>query len=410
MKRVYLFSPIPYAFLRQRPQHLADRFRTLGCAVTYIEPSGFLEYVAGRKKGILRLLTVSLMYFIAGVLALAFPALRHRSRKRTRLPADRPDFTIVELPVVYPTNRVDSPLLEKLNASIFRQAIKRRILDAQSGGEDSYAIVQNPFFGLVLDRGDFERICYDCLDDLIIYAGNASVERFASYERRLLGMTNVVSVTADKLEQHVLNARPDVPVVRVPNGVDFEWFQDRFRKGSPPIDVRDVQRPIVGYVGILATWFDYELVAEVARCLPNVSVVVVGPLDFEYRIAHLKNIPNLSWLGRKPYEEVPLYVSSFDVCMIPFHHERISQTTNPVKIYEYFAFGKPVVSTPLHELEAFAKDNLVYMRERVEPFVGAVCEALDEKDESLRHRRQAVARENSWEHHARTLLDALKNC
>jgi glycosyltransferase involved in cell wall biosynthesis len=393
---VYLFSPIPYSFLHQRPQKLADQFVQSGIPVTFIEPCGLTEYLQRRKKGLVKLVLYSIVFQAFGFLSFLIPASGSAPRRRVTGGAEGPALTIVPMPIVYPSNRVDSALLERVNAAIFRQALRWEVLRFIREDEESIAIVQSPFWGLVLQSGDFTTIAYDCLDEITLFSGRASVERFESYERHLIDIASTTFVTAEKLEERLRTIAPGHPVVRVPNGVDFEWFQERAaRQGSPP-DIQETSHPVAGYVGVLRAWFDYDLVGHLARTMPDVSFIMVGPLDFEFRNSHLRAIPNLRWIGRREYAEMPRYISAFDVCLIPFLTGKVSQTTNPVKVFEYFALGKPVVSTPMHELLPFRNDGLLRFAGGQEEFASAIRDSLTEPPGELPERRRDVARRHSW--------------
>jgi glycosyltransferase involved in cell wall biosynthesis len=404
---VYLFSPIPYSFLHQRPQKLADQFVRRGIPVTFIEPCGFTEYTGGGKKGLLRLILYSMIFQVLGVVSLMIPGMRSTPRRRTSGKPPSISLGIVPMPMVYPPNRVDSPMLEKLNGAIFRQALRWRVLRAIRQDEEAIAVVQNPFWGLVLNRADFTTITYDCLDELTLFSGNASVDRFSDYERRLIEISATTFVTAEKLEERIRTVAPGHPVVRVPNGVDFDWFQECAARHDVPADMRETRRPVAGYVGVLRDWFDYELLARLARTMPDVSFTMVGPLDFDFRIAHLHTEPNLRWIGRRDYAEMPAYIGAFDVCLIPFLPGKVSQTTNPVKVFEYFALGKPVVSTPMHELLPFAEAGLLRLARGEEEFASAMRASLKETAGELQERRREVARNHSWRALTERMLSSL---
>ena len=135
-----------------------------------------------------------------------------------------------------------------------------------------------------------------------------------------------------------------------PNAANAELFRQRAGNATEPDDIRAIPHPRVGFVGAIFRWLDLELVARAMKSLSNVSFVFIGPLEHEGIIAHLRQFPNFHHLGVKPYETVPAYVNAFDVCLCPFKTDRVGQAVDPVKIYEYFALGKPVVATAIHEL------------------------------------------------------------
>ncbi len=404
---VYLFSPIPYSFLHQRPQKLADQFVALGIPVTFIEPCGLSEYLSGRKKGLFLLAVRSLWYLFLGLLASLIPGLHRKPRPLERNGTQQSGMRIVGMPFIIPNNRVDSGLLERFNASVYRQTLIQRVFNRMRKGEESIAIVENPLWGLVLEKGDFSKITYDCIDDITLFSGRGSAERIMEYERRLLGMTEAVYVTAEKLEESLRLKTKSIPLLRVPNGVDYEFFQSRVGAGEIPTDLAAVQRPIVGYVGVLRDWMDYDLLEFIAGRMPGISFVLVGPIDFEFRIEHLRRMRNVVFPGRKDYHDIPAYVNAFDVCMIPFLTGPVSSTTNPVKIFEYFALGKPVVSSPLHELEQFREKGLLWIANGKEEFAAAVAKAIKEGDGPVRDRRREVARQHSWKTLAGSMLAAL---
>jgi len=350
------------------------------------------------------MLLVSVWYHLLGLVALVLPFLKKKSARKFGTRSQR-ELEVIALPVTYPTIRADSAFLERLNASVYRQFLLRQVL--RGNDDDTVAIFQNPFWGTVIERGDCSAICYDCLDDVSIYTGSALLDRFLDYEQQLIAKADVIITTAAKLEAH-LRVRTSKPIYRIPNGVDYDWFQKQALNALMPDDVRDLKRPIVGYVGSLSGWIDYELIGAVASKMPDVSFVFVGPFDSSERMKQLQTFPNIHWLGRKPYGEVPKYIKAFDVCTIPFKKGSIAETTNPVKIFEYFALGKPVVSSPLDELRPFSKEELVFIGDSAESFATGLRSALNDADEHRRISRMRIASNNSWQAHAESFIRAIQ--
>ena len=405
--RLYLFAPIPYHFLHQRPQKIADHLRALSVPVVYIEPNGFREYISGARKGILRMLASSVGYHLLAALSFVYPPLRKKPATATAGTMKRPDWETVLLPLVIPTNRLNAPWLERLNAAVLRQALRRLVLRHLDPDEEHVAFVENPFYGQVLEGGDFSKVFYDCLDEISLYAGLNAPDRYLGYESRLINLSRAVFVTAERLEDHLRSVPGCPPIHRVPNGVDFTWFREQADRSGAPLDLQGIPRPIAGYVGAIYNWLDYDLIRMMARELPDVSFVFVGPVDRAGRGDFFSRYPNLFFLGRKAYDNVPAYIKQFAVCLIPFVQGKISQTTNPVKVFEYFALGKPVVSTPLLELKQFQESDLLSMPETPEAYVQGVREALHENDSKLRGRRMEIARQHSWQNHASRIMSVL---
>lgn len=397
---IYLMSPIRYESLHQRPQKLAEQFLARGARVTFIQPTGFRDLRCEQRP--LVFLMRSIFTHIAGFVWTML-SLRPRRRKSKRGDGG---LEVISLPVTIPHTRFDAPLIEAWNAAVFRYVFLSRIL--ADDGEATVAFVEHPFWGRVLKQDDVRTICYDCLDDLSLFAGNASLERFARYESTLIELADTLIVTAEKLEQR-LRMHTTKRIYCIPNGVDYEWFQKQAQQTAVPAECAVLPRPIVGYVGSIAGWMDYDLVAAVAQKLTHVAFVFVGPLEYSSRLTDLVRTPNIYWIDRKPYADMPSFIQSFDACIIPFRSGTIAAATNPVKVFEYFALGKPVVATEMNELKTFAREGLLYMATSPEGFAEALVVSLRESDETLRRQRREVARLHSWGRHAEIILDAIEH-
>ena len=242
------------------------------------------------------------------------------------------------------------------------------------------------------------KIVYDCMDEWDSFPGMKPQLLVA--EERLVGEADLVTVSGRRLfdKWHGRNTR--VELVR--NATDFAHF------AAPQSEhfLGDVKRPIVGYFGAIAPWFDVELLARVASRRPDCSFVVIGGV-FDVDIDSLTKLPNVHFLGQQPYARMPAYLRDFDVCMIPFVVNEITAATDPVKFYEYISHGKPVVSTHMPELEPFA--DLLYLADDEEDFLRKLDLALAENDDALRARRIDVARANTWPARAAVTLDAIRD-
>jgi glycosyltransferase involved in cell wall biosynthesis len=198
----------------------------------------------------------------------------------------------------------------------------------------------------------------------------------------------------------------------VPNGVEYEHFA-RARKEprtDPPPDLAPVVargRPIVGYHGALARWFDYDLVAEVARRRPDLSFVLIGPdFDFTLRETSLLSLPNVTWLESRPYADLPDYLAWVDVGIIPFRPSAVTHATSPIKLFEYMAAGIPPVITPMDESMRHPQATVA---DTPEAWSSALDRALARgKDKAFRAEIDRVARMNTWEMRAEKVLTALE--
>jgi glycosyltransferase involved in cell wall biosynthesis len=177
-------------------------------------------------------------------------------------------------------------------------------------------------------------------------------QQMARAEKSMAREVDLVIYTAQGLKVYVEQLMTSNKMY-LPNGVDYAHFQV-VANGVRPEEYKSIPRPIVIYIGAMAEWFDFPLVKFLAAEMPNVSFVLIGP-DYLSRAQNFfSGIPNIFLLGRKPYGEIPLYLSFANVGLIPFdvtRHSDLVNSINPIKLYEYFAAGLPVVSAEWDELK-----------------------------------------------------------
>ncbi len=159
----------------------------------------------------------------------------------------------------------------------------------------------------------------------------------------------------------------------IDHGCDYDAFAQAGQDpASEPEDVKPIARPRVGFIGgIDKHTFDPELFVEVAARLPDAQFVMVGGCSLPEGWADL---PNVHFLGRRQYDEVPGYMAACDVLIMPWNRTDWIQACNPVKLKEYLAIGRPIVSTPFPELERFA--GLVEVADTAEGFAEAISRVL----------------------------------
>lgn len=238
-------------------------------------------------------------------------------------------------------------------------------------------------------------VIYDCVDDFPDWEAD---------ERRWLDEADGIVCTAEPLERKMRAAAPDKPVLRVPNGCDWNFFNKAAFPSAgvaPTKELPPRDGPRFGYIGAWAPWVDEQLLVRLAREMPEAQVVLVGP---KLRSDEPEFPDNLLYLGYRDYAKLPELLRAIDVCLIPFRLNRITASTNPIKAYEYLAAGKPVVSTDLPEVRRLRP--FVAVADTPERFIQAARKAAANSGRDAAGRAQ-FARAFSWERRFSRIEQAL---
>ncbi|MDG2148802.1 MAG: glycosyltransferase [Planctomycetota bacterium] len=260
--------------------------------------------------------------------------------------------------------------------------------------ERSIAIVQQPFWASVARRLPGSLVVYDCMD----YHGGFTThtDLMGAEEDQLLKNADLVVTTALGLSERV-----GVPNVVIRNAAEVDHFIRQPEKLSLP-----KERPVVGYYGAIASWFDMDLLVAMARRFPEWDFVLVGS-TYESNTTIAEGLPNVQFTGEVPYADLPGYLHAFDVCTIPFQITDLTLCTNPVKVYEYLCAGKPVVSTELPEV--MQMDDHVHIASTHDEFAARLEAAMEERhDEEIMQRRINWAREQNWSERGQAYEEAIE--
>lgn len=296
----------------------------------------------------------------------------------------------------YPARTWTALSKPRLEQAIARRAeALRRRLDASLDWSQTVALVISPVWAPWLAALPFRAVIYDCIDDLTVHVPHPRLQPlYAAWEAELISRASAAVVSAEVLADGLRLRRPELAVATIRNGVNCSDFQPRGGAARRPRDLPDRGRPLVGFVGALYQWLDWELVTEVAGQLREFDFVFVGPKAAGSR---LPRGDNLFYTGSKAYAAVPDYIEAFDVCWVPFKRSPVSRAANPVKIYEYLAMGKPVVSTAIADPERFA-DRVVFAEQASD--VATALARARERSGSPELAGIAYAQANSWDQRA----------
>lgn len=252
------------------------------------------------------------------------------------------------------------------------------------------SIVDLPFWTpLVIGLGDSNCVVYDCMDDHSGFSTN-SVDMLTS-EETLENGSDLIVVSSQRLYNKIDHLKSKTLLIR--NAGEYEHFEKVINEITLPYS-KSQNDIIIGYYGAISEWFDSDLLYDLAVNNKKWKFILVGN-TFGCDTSKLEKLNNVQFTGEIPYTDLPAYLHSFDICLIPFKVINLTLATNPVKVYEYMSAGKPVISTRLPEVELMSE--LVYLADDADGFEKAIKKALSENDETLIDNRKAFAKNNTWE-------------
>jgi UDP-galactopyranose mutase len=246
-------------------------------------------------------------------------------------------------------------------------------------------------------------IIYDCMDELSAFKNPPP--KLKDYEADLFECADLVftggySLFEAKRHQHE-NIYP------FPSSIEAEHFQQARLSLEEPEDQRHIPYPRLGFFGVIDERFDIELVDAIAKARPDWHMVMIGPV-VKIDPNDLPSRPNIHYLGGKLYQQLPAYLSGWDIAMLPFARNESTRFISPTKTPEYLAAGVPVISTSIRDVvRPYGREGLVKIADTVEEVIRAVEEFLSpsfERQEWLRKVDTALLY-NSWD---RTWQDMAK--
>lgn len=216
-----------------------------------------------------------------------------------------------------------------------------------------------------------------------------------------------IVVTADLLMQDVLAHRGAENLVMSSNGVDYSFFDsfDESFQFEPEFEaILNSEKPIICYYGALAKWFDYDLVKKIAAT-GKYSVVLFGIKYDESYDENLNNEANIYFMGPREYRVLKNYARKCDVLIIPFKINNITRATSPVKVFEYMALHKPIVTTDMNECRKYQS---ILIGKSHDDFLVKLDRALElRKNKEYMSLLDKEARDNDWSMKAKAIIQLI---
>ena len=246
---------------------------------------------------------------------------------------------------------------------------------------------------------------FDAVDNWSLHSS------YDKYKAKLAKSYEIIKSDADLIftvSDNLLTFFDNQPnVYWISNGVDVKHYNQKFSLVNR--DIADIPKPIIGYIGVIQEKVDIELIKYLARQNPKKSFVLVGPVwnEQDKAKAELDKETNVYFLGYKKYSEAPMYIQQFDVGIIPHKQEAFAASTNPMKMYEYLACGKPVVSSQGAGTENIS--DMISLAKSHEDWHDKINEALKNNTQKIQETRQQFVKQYSWLNTVNKMMDLINN-
>ena len=371
-KFVWLLSP-PWDGVWTRQNHFSRRLASLGAEVLYVEaPFGWKSHFKEKK----------------------IPSLIKKTIREVE-----PRLHVMTLPAHIPgANHYE--LIADLNGKNNAKQIKDWL--KEKDWRNYVCWCRLPFSILTLNHLNPSAIVYDITDDYELYTrGNTEKKLCQNREKQLAKISDLIFIASEELRKKNL---PGPPKIFLPNGVDFDLFsQVSTTNFSTHPKLREIQKPVIGYIGLISRWMDFKLLRMLGQKWPG-HVVLVGPIHAEIQKL-VSELPGVVCLGFVPHIKVPRFISGFDICILPHKVSELRHRANPLKIWEYMATGKPFVSVSLRALNPLKE--IVDVAENREHFIELVTKRLEGESPERAEARKEFARHYSWDVLFNKLMESL---
>ncbi|MBF0517263.1 MAG: glycosyltransferase [Nitrospirae bacterium] len=327
---------------------------------------------------------------------------KHMRKKKFRYLKINKNLTYYR-PIVLPFGE-QYPLIKRINELLVIKRIKN-FMKRNRFSKNLLLWLYTPMAYYLPGQLGEKAVVYDCMDDFssFLYAPKDVLKK----EQQITKAADVFFAGGDTLLKNKAQGHPNAAAFSC--GVDAGHFAKAAQRNSPaPADIADIRGKILGYFGAVDERIDYDLLEFIANFDKSWQIVIIGPLVKIKRPAIFDSIENLHYLDLKLYNELPVYASFFDCCLIPFKmNDPVTQHLNPTKTLEYLAMGKPIVSTALPDIvKNFT--GMVSIANSYEAFANSIKERLADDDKEMINKGLSLVKTKSWDSMVQGMLDIIR--
>lgn len=233
---------------------------------------------------------------------------------------------------------------------------RRSVVDAVTRNAREMGLRDPVLLATVPNAADYVGHCgeslvvYYCVDEFTVWPGMNLPDMVRDLEADLMRSADLVVAVSDALVRAKGNGR--TPTRLLTHGVDVDHFARAAAPQPLPDEIADIRGPVVGFFGLIDSHLDVDIVEHILTARPQWNVVLIGTRRIP--LTRLERHANFRWLPPVPYADLPRYAYRFDAAIIPYVVNEHTCTANPLKLKEYMATGRPVVTTPMPEALRYA--------------------------------------------------------
>jgi len=298
------------------------------------------------------------------------------------------------------------PLLVRLNRALLRLQLNRTLRGLSFHRSQLTTVVYTPYQKDYIGIIGETFLIYDCYDEYLAptnFRNSALLRQLEEKDREILRKADIVFGASEPIVEK--RRKFNKNVYFIPNAVDYNHFKKAFdEKTAIPDDITRIPHPIIGFVGNMNQSIDFNLLTFLAHQRPEWSLVLIGSFNAYERgfmrskeLREARSCKNIYFIGGRPFEQIPGYLKAFDICLIPYKDTEFNRSRSPVKLYEYMASGKPIVSIPVCQCQQFKAT--IEIAKDPQSFLEAIERVLA-GNHNVMLQNLMIAEENSWERRA----------
>ena len=270
-----------------------------------------------------------------------------------------------------------------------------------------HVIISSPKALSVINKIPCSTLIYMYSDMFSAYREIANRDYITKLDEELKEKADFVVSNLRRTYDQLRNSSFSNKSIYLPHSVDFHLFNDALSDSTEyPNDMPCGGSPLIGYYGTLTNSNDWELICYLAKARPNYNFIFIGKARADVD-KEVYNLPNVYFLGYKPYNTLPTYLKHFTVCLMFWKPTEWIYNSNPLKTKEFLSMGKPIVSIRIFELETNFPDLIFHCSTRND-FLTGIDRAILEDSDELKQRRIDAVRSDSWEKDAKKIIELLE--